>query len=191
MEKLNPKSAGEHRRSKEGRARPQVGRPGSRGFSTCGGRIPARARYEHAILPPNFSCSTSIRQWPGSCCSSVRAVMLRAAALSLVLALAAGPNVPWVCTVLCDEAPVATDCQHQTPAASVAAAAGHCCEIAAPEVAGFVPRDVLHSRVSLDSEHPSPLLPSNGLALTGNPSGTGRSPARPWNQHSLSIALRL
>jgi hypothetical protein len=116
--------------------------------------------------------------------------MLRSAALALVLSLAAGPNVSWVCAVLCDQAPATSDCRHETPAASVVAASDHCCELAAP-VAGFVPRDVLHSRVSLDSEHPSPLLPSTGLALTGNPSGTGRSPDRAWNQHSLSIALRV
>ena len=117
--------------------------------------------------------------------------MFRAVALALVMSLAAGPNVSWVCTVLCDQAAATSDCRHETPAASVVAGADHCCDIAAPEIAGFVPQDVRHSRVSVVSEPSSPVLPSFGLALTGDPPGPGQSPGKVRVQHSLPVALRL
>ena len=133
-----------------------------------------------------------LRRWRGSCSSTVRVFMFRAAAFSLVLALAVGPNVSWACTVLCDEAPVAGDCQHQKPAASVVAAAATCCEIAAPTVGGFVPRDVRDSGVSLESDHFSPVLLSPlGDSVTERRRGTGHSPGSAQNRHSLSAALRL
>ena len=118
--------------------------------------------------------------------------MLRAAAVSLVLALAAGPNASWVCTVLCDEAPVAGDCGHQTPAASVVSAADNCCESAAPNSGSFVPQDVRHSGVFLDSDSSSPALQSRFAdSLTANRWDTGQSPGSAQNRHSLSSALRL
>ena len=118
--------------------------------------------------------------------------MFRAAAFSLVLALVAGPNLPWVCTVLCDEAPVASDCQHQAPAASLISAADNCCEIAAPNVGGFVPQGVRHSGVALDIENSGQVLRSPlGDSLTGDRWATGQSPGSAQNRHSLSAALRL
>ena len=118
--------------------------------------------------------------------------MLRAAAFSLVLALAAGPNVSWVCTVLCDEAPVASECQHQSPAASVASAADNCCKIAPPNVGRFVPRDVRDSGGPLDTDRSSPVPFSPfGDSVTEHRPGTGQSPGLAQIRHSLSAALRL
>lgn len=118
--------------------------------------------------------------------------MFRAAAVSLVLALAAGPNVSWVCTVLCDRTPATSDCHHEQPAASVTAPADNCCEIGAPDAARFVPRDVRQSGVSLDSDHSSPVSRSTiGNPLTEARRGTGQSPVSAQDRHPLSAALRL
>jgi hypothetical protein len=118
--------------------------------------------------------------------------MFRAAALFLVMALAAGPNVSWVCTVLCDRTQPSSDCRHEEPAASVIAAADTCCEIAAPGVGGFVPQDVRHSGVSVDTDRSSPVLHSTFVdSLTEGRRGTGQAPASAQNRHSLSAALRL
>ena len=116
--------------------------------------------------------------------------MFRAAALSLVLALAAGPNVSWVCGVLCDQPPATTDCGHAN-IASVIAAADHCCEIAAPSPGRFVPRDVRLSGVPLDNDHASPaVLSPLGDSVTEYRRGTGES-SRLAQGRPSSAPLRL
>ena len=118
--------------------------------------------------------------------------MSRAAVLSLILALAAGPNVSWVCVVLCTDAPVASECQHQTPAASVTSAAVNCCEIASPNSGGFVPQVVRQSGLALDNELPGQILRSPfDASLTETRRPTGQSPGSAQNRHSFSLALRI
>ena len=117
--------------------------------------------------------------------------MSRAAALFVVLALSAGPNVSWVCTVLCDEAPVASGC-HETPAGAVLSAAANCCEIAADSAGGFVPGAVRQSGISLDN-HSASLMPYStyGDSLTRDRQGTRQQPVPAQTPHSRPVALRL
>src|SRR5688572_29052499 len=107
--------------------------------------------------------------------------MFRAAALSIVLTLAIGPNASLLCRVVCDQPQAqATGCDHKGPAAVSASVTGdNCCHDAVPSVTEFLPKDVRRDVSFAKAYHATPQLASE-LAQPAVDPRPGDKPEREW-----------
>jgi hypothetical protein len=118
--------------------------------------------------------------------------MLRAAALSIVLTLAIGPNASLLCRVVCDPQAEATECDHKGSAMSASVSGDNCCHDAAPSVAEFLPKKDVRRDVSFANGHATPQFASE-LAQPAVEARPGDKPGREWpiDTQRLTTTLRL
>ena len=120
--------------------------------------------------------------------------MFRAAALSIVLTLAVGPNAPLLCWVECDQPQAdASVCSHVGPTTISSLAGDHSCnDDAGLGVAEFLPRDARRDVSFAKAHHANPPLASC-LAQPAVDTHPGDTPERecPVDRQRLTTTLRL
>jgi hypothetical protein len=119
--------------------------------------------------------------------------MFRAAALSIVLTLAVGPNASLLCRVVCDQPQAdASVCNHKGPTTIASVAGANSCDAAGLGVAEFLPRDIRPDVSFGKGHHPNPKLGS-ALAQPAVDARPGDKAEREWpiDKQRLTSNLRL
>jgi len=165
----------------------------SAGFSTSMGEIP------HSRVSSTLKCQETPVFHPLAACSGASFLqsygtehhLIRATVLSIVLALAVGPNASLLCRTLCDPKAAAMDGCHQEAAAtssSIAADDG-CADVS--DSAALLREDV-RGDGSRDGDLAVPLL-RHHFQRSATDARHGQEPGREWSleKRPHSIALRV
>lgn len=118
--------------------------------------------------------------------------VLRAAVLSIVLILAAGPNATLLCGIWCNSRTAATSgCLHEKQASSASVRAGDRCDHEVLSVAAFLREDVWRS-VFVGADHAMP-VPRYQLSSSTIDARPGHEPGREWalEERPLPTILRI
>ena len=119
--------------------------------------------------------------------------MFRAAVLSIVLALVAGPQVPLLCAVWCHpEAAAATLCEHPDTAGALSVTANDSCPDIAAASTAFVREDVRRGVSAADPQHPAVVRALEYIRPPNSPE-FGRVPGKhpPLEGRPLVLTLRI
>ena len=118
--------------------------------------------------------------------------MFKPAVLSIVLALAVGPNASLVCRMCHQKAAAASECHHEPLATSPSVADGDGCDRVVLGVAAFLREDMRRGVSSPDMNQAIP-IPRYQLAHSTTDARPGREPGRerPLENRPLSTAVRI
>ena len=118
---------------------------------------------------------------------------VRAAVVSIVLALAAGPNAALLCSAWCHpQAAIQSSCLHQKAASAPGVAADDCCVTMVLSVATFLREDALRGVSAPDAGH-STLIPRFQAFRSATNARPVLEPGREWSvdHRPRVIALRI